>query len=70
MKSYPVFDKKGVKIECLYNPAIKIGAKVQVQSSISAACGIWRVNGLEHELESESPSGPWETKFNASWVGA
>ena len=70
MKSYPTFDKKGIKIECLYNPAIRLGGLVQVQSSIQAACGQWRVHGLEHELECEKAGGPWETKFNASWVGA
>lgn len=70
MKGYPTFDKKGVKVECLYNPNIKLGGLVQVNSSIQVARGNWRVNGLEHELECLTPNGKWETKFTASWVGA
>jgi hypothetical protein len=70
MKSYPTFDKKGIKVECLYNPSIKLGGLVIVQSSIQAACGKWRVHGLEHELECEKQNGKWETKFSASWIGA
>jgi hypothetical protein len=69
MKGYPKFTKKGIEIECLYNPSIRLGGLVQVQSSIAVACGRWRVNNLEHDLESLKPGGKWETKFKASWVG-
>jgi len=66
---YPTFDKKGIKVACLYNPAVKIGGLVKVQSSIQVANGQWRVNGLEHKLEALTPNGKWETEFKASWVG-
>lgn len=69
MKEYPVFDKRGIKVECLYNPAIQLGGLIVVQSNVKAACGTWRVNGLAHDLESEKPCGKWETVVKASYVG-
>lgn len=69
MKEYPVFDKKGIKVECLYNPAVQIGGLIVVQSIVTAASGTWRVNGLTHMLQSEHPGGKWESSIKASYVG-
>ena len=69
MKEYPVFDKKGIKVECLYNQSVQLGGLIVVKSVVTAACGTWRVNGLTHELESEKTSGKWESVIKASYVG-
>lgn len=69
LKEYPVFDKKGLKLECLYNPGIHLGGPIVVKSAVPVACGTWRVNGLRHHLESEAPGGKWESKISASWLG-
>lgn len=69
LKEYPIFDKKGLKFSCLYNPSLKLGGLCVVQSVIPVACGTWRINGLHHQLESESPGGKWLSKVSASWVG-
>jgi len=69
MMKYPLFDKEGLKVSTLYNPGIKLGGLVVVQSSIAVCCGTWRVHGLKHHLTSETPSGPWESKVSATWVG-
>lgn len=59
MKEYPVFDKKGIKVDCLYNPAVQLGGVVQIKSVVQVACGNWRVHSLHHDLESEKPGGRW-----------
>jgi hypothetical protein len=69
MKGYPIFDKEGLKLVTLYNPAIKLGGPIIVQSAVPVACGTWRVHGLKHHLTSETPGGPWETSVSASWAG-
>ncbi len=69
MKEYPIFDKKGIRVTALYNPAVQFGGLIVVQSVIDAACGTWRVNGLRHHLESEKPGGKWESAIKASYVG-
>jgi hypothetical protein len=69
LKEYPIFDKEGLKLDCLYNPAIKLGGLIVVQSVIPVCCGSWRVHGLKHLLESENPGGKWDSKVSASWAG-
>ena len=69
LKEYPIFDKKGIKFSCLYNPGLKLGGLCAVQSVVPVACGTWRINALTHELECENPSGKWLSKVSASWVG-
>jgi len=59
MKGYPTYTAYGIMVETLYNPSIGFGGKVQVQSSLQAACGEWAVYSLGHQLESEMPDGRW-----------
>ena len=67
---YPIFNKKGLKFNCLYNPGLKLGGMVNVQSEIKVCCGTWRINGLHHELACLDPSGHWTSKVEASWLGS
>jgi hypothetical protein len=69
LKGYPTFSKKGLELDFLYNPGVKLGGPIKVQSVIQGVSGTWRVNGLRHHLTSETPGGPWDSKANASWVG-
>jgi len=69
LKGYPIFDKEGLKLVSLYNPGIKLGGLISVQSSIAVVCGTWRVHGLKHHLACLTPGGPWDSKVSATWVG-
>ena len=69
MKGYPVFDKKGLRVECLYNSTIRLGGVIKVESEMPNASGLWRVNGLDHHLEAEHPGGAWLSKLKVSRVG-
>ena len=64
MRGYPVRTSQGIELETLFMPSIRIGAKVKVQSIITPACGIWYVNQLDHNLESETPNGAWFTRIS------
>jgi len=70
LKEYPIFDKKGIKLECIYNSGIQLGGSIVVKSQVPVACGTWRVNGLHHHLTAETPGGPWMSKVTASWLGS
>jgi hypothetical protein len=59
MVGYPTYTATGVIVTILYNPTIIFGQLVKVTSSITAACGMWRVLVLTHELSAEYPGGPW-----------
>ena len=59
MKGYPVQTLTGIELETLFNPSVKFGSRVQVQSSRQTACGTWKVIQLSTILESETPDGAW-----------
>ncbi len=56
----------GASVTTLFNPAIRIGGVVNVQSSlVTVANGYWTVRTVAHNLESELPGGAWITRFEA-----
>lgn len=62
---YPTFYPVGIECTCIYNPSISLGCKVQVQSSIPNASGLWYVHTHQCYLQSETPGGQWTTHFSA-----
>ncbi len=66
---YPNFNNDGVQFKSLYNPAIRIGGLVQVQSIVPKATGIWKVTKLGHSLDAYSKRGTnWFTEVQGQWV--
>lgn len=59
MVGYPAFSSNGLSLTTLYNPSIKPGGVVQVESSLQVACGRWTVLQVAHSLQSETPNGQW-----------
>jgi hypothetical protein len=65
MIGYPTFNSSGiVEVTSVYNPSIRFGQRVQIQSSIPAACKQWDIISLAHELESLVPGGSWRTRVS------
>lgn len=61
---YPTYSNLGVNVRTLYNPSVGYGQKIQVQSSLKAASGLFTVYGLQHSLSCEMPDGPWFSTIN------
>lgn len=61
MVGYPVYTGNGVIVRSRFLPGITMGGQVQIQSSLTPACGIWLVKSVVHDLESEQPDGAWFT---------
>jgi hypothetical protein len=66
MIGFPQFNGVGIAVNTLFNPTIAFGQTVQVQSSLTVACGNWFVSALVHNLESETPGGAWMTQFQGA----
>lgn len=66
---YPAHTDQGISLTTLYNRAITFGANVQVQSSLTPACGLWTVFKVDHSLESETPGGKWFTSCECNLPG-
>jgi hypothetical protein len=81
---YPTFQSSGMGFQCLYNPNIRLGAQIKMESTAGAAAagsasasgnlvggpnGFWYVTSpLSHNLSSELPGGPWSTEVSCSRV--
>lgn len=61
MRGYPRYSSNGIEVATLFNPRIKPGGQIQVQSQLQMACGTWLVSNATHVLESETPNGQWFT---------
>lgn len=61
MIGYPAFTSGGVALRTLFNPAVVLGSKVQVESELTVANGRWNVYSVAHTLETEVPNGQWFT---------
>jgi hypothetical protein len=59
---YPAFSSGGIVFTTLYSPALSLGGKVNVQSSLGVANGEWNVFSYAHMLEAQMPNGQWFTQ--------
>lgn len=59
LMGYPVIERFGITVECLFNAGITNGGKIQVESDIPAANGLWKPFKYSHALSSLVPDGPW-----------
>src|SRR5690242_14120977 len=61
MVGYPTYTHNGIDLITIFNPNIQFGGKIQVQSSIKGANGIFNVGQMVHNLESQTPGCSWFT---------
>ena len=66
---YPGFNQQGIAVNTLFNPNVVFGGEIQIQSSITPACGTWRVYAIDHDLSCEMPGGPWFSRILAGPPG-
>lgn len=68
MVGYPAVSGGGLSVLSRFNPALKIGAPVTIQSDLTVACGTWNTYKLSHSLESERPGGAWFSQIECARV--
>lgn len=66
---YPQFDRIGVSFHTLYNPAIRFGGLVNIDTIVEPARGTWRVTGLNHSLSCQMPGGAWQSTIRCTDSG-
>lgn len=69
MVGYPTYDGYGVNLRTLYNPAIRFGGRVKVETDVQQAAGEWVVACVAHHLESEKPGGAWFSTVRLNQTG-
>jgi hypothetical protein len=63
---WPTKTHVGVMFTALFNPAIFHGARILLESDISACNGEWYIVSMSHRLDGETPGGAWFTHFVAT----
>ncbi len=56
---YPVYERAGLNVDALFNPAFLCGTPIELTSSVPSATGRWYPFAIQHTLESLMPKGKW-----------
>lgn len=64
MVGYPAYTENGIFVKSLFNPVIRFGQIVKVESDIEKAQGQWMVANLVHTVEAKTPGGRWDTEMH------
>jgi hypothetical protein len=60
---YPSYERAGLSVVALFNPAILCGSPLEIESIVPSATGRWYPYSTEHLLESRMPEGAWFSKM-------
>lgn len=68
MVGYPSFTAYGIALKMIFNPDVKFGGDVKVESSLEGVSklnttGIWTIYNIDHEIDSQVPNGKWFTNL-------
>lgn len=67
---YPTLTDDGIDVVCFFNPEVRIGSCITIDTIVPKAKGTWKVTEFSHELEiNSSQSAMWRTSFSAVYVG-
>lgn len=66
---YPAFGNDGIEFNMIFDPNVKIGGLVKIESIVPRASGIWKVTKITTKLEAYVPNGgSWNSSVSATWV--
>lgn len=68
MIGYPTFTQDGVSARSFYNPKLRLGGQVKIQSVVPKASGYWKLTKLTHSISAYGGSSTWESSFDAIWL--
>jgi len=66
---YPSYNVGGVNFRCVWNPNLRIGGQVSLKTSLFKADGLYTIQGLGANLDSQIPGGKWESTVDATRFG-
>ncbi len=69
MVGYPTYTATGIVVTTRFNPTVRFGEQIQVQSSLTPACGAWNVVTLVHDIEANMPGGKWFSQMQLAAPG-
>lgn len=67
---YPEFNGVGISFSTIYNPGLRFGDQVRLETIFPNATGTYLIYGLAHHLDSQDPSGEWTSIVQGSFIHA
>lgn len=67
MIGYPNFTQDGISVSCFFNPALKLGGQIKIESIVPRATGYWKITKLSHDLAAYT-NGRWASKMDGTWL--
>lgn len=64
---YPSFNNDGISARCFYDPKLKLGGQVKIESIVPRASGYWKITKLTHALTAYT-NGAWMSSFDGMWL--
>jgi hypothetical protein len=62
---YPVIERFGISVDCVFNPGVVGGGMLQIMGSdIPSANGMWAPYSITHNLSSVTIGGPWTSTLH------
>lgn len=61
---YPSYERSGLVVTALFNPAFACGTPIELVSTVPNATGRWYPYALNHMLDMKVPNGQWHTQMN------
>ncbi len=68
MVGFPTFSASGVVVTTEFQGAIKYGIQVNIESSLTQACGSWYITYMEHALDAYTTNGRWFTTLTVGRI--
>lgn len=67
---YPSFTSDGISFSCFFNPNLKQGGQVKIESIVPRASGDWKITKLSHRLTAyRTGGGSWYSSVDAAYIG-
>ena len=67
---YPSFTADGISCSCFYDPNLKQGGVIEIESIVPRASGKWKITKLTHTLSAYTTGGgTWKSDIEAAYIG-
>jgi hypothetical protein len=64
---YPSFTNDGISCKSFFNPALKFGGQIRLESMLPRATGFWKITKLAHSLSAYT-TGEWTSSIDGVWL--
>lgn len=65
---YPSFTSEGVSCKSFFNPKLRLGGQIKIESIVPKATGYWKITKLSHSLSAYNSTPEWISNIEGIWL--